>query len=50
MKCYYCSLDACAKLGSAKGNIWKSIFGGKVWDKEEIYVCRCCYEKATNGD
>lgn len=43
MKCFYCDNEASAKVGSAKGNIWRALFGGKAWDKTEVYVCRDCF-------
>jgi len=40
MKCFYCSKQACAKIGVSKGNILKALFGAKCWSKKEFYVCR----------
>lgn len=44
MKCFYCPAEACAKVGAAKGNIWKALLGMTAWDKAEKYVCRNCFE------
>ena len=44
MKCFVCSAmgkkeEACAKLGTSKGNIFSALLGRKCWKKSEIYVC-----------
>jgi len=49
MHCYYCENEACAKIGTSKGNIIAAFFGAKCWNKKEIYVCKKCYDKRT-GD
>ena len=43
MKCFYCEREASAKIGEAKGNIWKALLGMKSWSKNEMYVCRKHY-------
>ena len=47
MKCFYCKQEACAKVGSAQGNILKALFPffGKSWSKSERYVCRKHFEE-----
>jgi hypothetical protein len=40
IKCYYCSSEACAKIGDSKGSIWAALLGRKCWKKSEFYVCR----------
>jgi len=45
MKCYFCNITASAKVGEAKGNIWKGLIGKRVWDKREIYVCKIHYQQ-----
>ena len=50
IKCFYCNRDACAKLGGAKGNIIKALFGMKAWVKSEQYVCRKHYYSVRGLD
>jgi hypothetical protein len=40
MKCFFCSREACAKVGSSKASLWKALFGGNALKKIEIYSCR----------
>jgi hypothetical protein len=44
MNCYDCGQEASAKIGSAKGNIWRALFGKTAWEKGETYHCRHCYD------
>jgi len=40
MKCFYCDKEACAKIGTSKGNIFSALLGRRCWSKTELYVCR----------
>ena len=39
----YCKKEACAKIGTSKGNIFQALFGKTCWNKREIYVCEKHY-------
>ena len=43
IKCFYCEKEACAKVGTSKGNLFRALFGGKCWNKSEVYVCKNHY-------
>ena len=54
MKCFFCNKEACAKAGSAQGNIWSALLPSSLmnapsqkstWSKSEKYLCRKHFEE-----
>ncbi|MHA1868088.1 MAG: hypothetical protein ACTSXD_08465 [Candidatus Heimdallarchaeaceae archaeon] len=48
MKCFYCDMEASAKIGGSKGNILAALLPflhKDCWRKKEIYVCSKCFKR-----